>query len=114
MNHDWSVPLFETYWDEDDVSAVNKVIRRGNYWAVGPEIEQFELELSKFNQRRFAVVFNSGIVDFYVDGVHAVKLLIAWKVDAARKVVQCQDGKSYFFPAELGISEDPEIRLIFQ
>lgn len=60
MNHDWSVPLFETYWDEDDVSAVNKVIRRGSYWAAGPEIEEFELELSKFNQRRFAVVFNSG------------------------------------------------------
>ncbi len=47
-------------------------------------------------------------------GVHAVKLLIVWKVDAARKVVQCQDGKSYFVPAELGISVDPEIRLIFQ
>ena len=39
-------------------------------------------------------------------GVHAVKLLIVWKVDTARKVVQCQDGKSYFFPAELGISEE--------
>ena len=47
-------------------------------------------------------------------GVHDVKLLIVWKVDAARKVVQCQDGKSYFFPAEVGISEDSEIRLIFQ
>ena len=52
--------------------------------------------------------------DFYVDGVYAVKLLIIWKVDAARKVVQCQDGKSYFVPAELGVSVDPEIRLIFQ
>jgi len=37
--------------------------------------------------------------DFDADGVHAVKLLIIWKVDAARKVVQCQDGKSYFVPA---------------
>ena len=47
-------------------------------------------------------------------GVNAIMLLIVWKVDAARKAVQCQDGKSYFFPAELGISEDPEIKLIFQ
>ena len=47
-------------------------------------------------------------------GVHAVNLVIVWKVDAARKVVQCQDGKRYFVPAELGISEDLEIRLIFQ
>ncbi len=47
-------------------------------------------------------------------GVHTVKLLIVRKVDAARKAVQCQDGKSYVVPAELGILVDYKIRLIFQ
>ena len=42
------IPLFDIYWDEDDINSVSQVIKRGTYWADGPEIKQFETALSKF------------------------------------------------------------------
>jgi len=39
------IPLFKIYSDEEDVEAITKVIRRGTYWANGPEIEQFEKKI---------------------------------------------------------------------
>ncbi len=38
-------PLFDIYWNRSDVKAVSDVIKRGNYWAIGPEIEMFEKQL---------------------------------------------------------------------
>jgi len=35
-------PLFDIYWDEDDLEMVSNVIKRGSYWAIGPEIPEFE------------------------------------------------------------------------
>ncbi len=57
---DWKIPLFKTYWDESDVEAVSEVIRRGTFWAVGPEIVEFEKKLAGFLERKYAVTFNSG------------------------------------------------------
>jgi len=54
------VPLFKTYSDESDIEAVAAIIRRGSYWALGPEIEQFENELAKFLKVKHALLFNSG------------------------------------------------------
>ncbi len=54
------VPLFKTYWEEDDVEAVSAAIRRGMHWANGPEIERFESGLSAFVGTVHAVVFSSG------------------------------------------------------
>lgn len=56
----WKIPLFKTYWDEDDVEAVSKIIRRGTYWAVGPEIEEFEKKIAQYVGTKYAVTFNSG------------------------------------------------------
>ena len=56
----WKIPLFETYWDENDIESVNKVIRRGSYWACGPEIQEFENKLAYYTGRKYAVTFNSG------------------------------------------------------
>ncbi|MCK4995382.1 MAG: DegT/DnrJ/EryC1/StrS family aminotransferase [Thermoplasmatales archaeon] len=56
----WKVPLFKSYWDEDDIESVAKVIRRGNYWATGPEITELEDKIAKFVGTKYAVVFNSG------------------------------------------------------
>jgi hypothetical protein len=39
---DWKIPLFKTYSDESDISAVANVIRRGYSWANGPEVKNFE------------------------------------------------------------------------
>ena len=54
------IPLFKIYWDQDDINSVNKVIKRGTYWATGPEIELFEKKLTEYIGSKYAVVFNSG------------------------------------------------------
>jgi len=56
----WKIPLFESYWDENDVDSVAKVIRRGNYWTTGPEIEQLENNIATYIGKKYALSFNSG------------------------------------------------------
>ena len=56
----WKIPLFKTYWDNEDIEAVSKVIKRGTYWATGPEIEEFEKKIADFVGTRYALAFNSG------------------------------------------------------
>ncbi|KKL90899.1 hypothetical protein LCGC14_1900130, partial [marine sediment metagenome] len=53
-------PLFDIYWDETDVEKVVNVIRRGSFWATGPEIKEFEENLSEYFNVEYAVTFNSG------------------------------------------------------
>jgi dTDP-4-amino-4,6-dideoxygalactose transaminase len=54
------IPLFKIYWDEDDVRAVNEVIRSGMYWTTGPKSKEFEKMIAEYLGRKYAVVFNSG------------------------------------------------------
>jgi len=65
----WKIPLFKIYWEEDDIDAVSRVIKRGNYWATGPEIEQLEKSISNFFSKKYAISFNSG-----TSALHAVLL----------------------------------------
>ena len=37
---DWKIPLYRIYTDEEDEKIVNKIIKRGNTWALGEEIEK--------------------------------------------------------------------------
>ena len=67
----WKIPLFKTHWQQDNIDAITKVITRGSYWATGPEIEEFEQELAKFNNQKYAVTFNSG-----TSALHAMYLAI--------------------------------------
>ncbi len=41
-------PLFDIYWDENDIEKVSNVIRRGSYWAIGfpPSIVGFSIIVS--------------------------------------------------------------------
>src|SRR4030042_1014572 len=55
-----NIPLFKMCSDESDIEAVAKVIHRGTYWAIGPEIEEFEQRIAKFIGRKYALTFNSG------------------------------------------------------
>jgi perosamine synthetase len=48
------------YSDKKDVEAVGKVIKRGTYWAEGPEVEEFERNIARFIGTKYALVFNSG------------------------------------------------------
>ncbi len=57
---DFKIPLFKTYWDQNDIDAISKVIKRGTYWAAGPEIEEFEKKIANFIGRKYCVSFNSG------------------------------------------------------
>ena len=76
----WKIPLFKTHWQQDNIDAVNRVISRGSYWATGPEIEEFEQELAKFNNQKYALTFNSG-----TSALHAMYLA----VDVKGKEVIC-------------------------
>jgi len=56
----WKIPLYRIYTDEEDEKIVNKVIKRGNTWAIGHEIEEFENNLQEFVGTKHCVVVNSG------------------------------------------------------
>ena len=73
-------PWFDIYWDENDVEAVNEVIRRGSYWAAGPEIRQFEKKLEDFFEVEHVLTFNSG-----TSALHS--LLIAYEITSGEVIV---------------------------
>ena len=56
----WKIPLFKMYWDEEDLTSVTNVIKRGSYWATGPGIQEFEDGISEYVGTKHAVTFNSG------------------------------------------------------
>lgn len=65
----WKIPLFKTYWEKDDIDAITRVIKRGTYWATGPEIDEFEKRIAEFVGTNYCVSFNSG-----TSALHAVLL----------------------------------------
>ncbi|CUR50898.1 Pyridoxal phosphate-dependent aminotransferase, cell wall synthesis related [Nitrosotalea devaniterrae] len=56
----WKVPLFKIYSDRNDQDSISHVIKRGRDWAVGPEIKEFEDNITRFTGTKHCVVFNSG------------------------------------------------------
>lgn len=57
--------LFTSYADEADLEAVSEVIRRGTWWAKGPEIDAFEGMIAECADREYGVAFNSGTSALY-------------------------------------------------
>ncbi|MBN2240378.1 MAG: DegT/DnrJ/EryC1/StrS family aminotransferase [Dehalococcoidales bacterium] len=57
---DWNIPLFKIYWDEADTEIVSKTIRRGMFWAIGPNIEKLESGLADYLGVKYVVAVNSG------------------------------------------------------
>ena len=57
---EWKIPLYRIYTDEEDEKIVSKVIKRGNTWAIGREIEEFENNLQEFVGTKHCVAVNSG------------------------------------------------------
>jgi len=76
----WKIPLFKMYWDKSNIDAVAKVIKRGSYWAVGPEIDQLEENLAKYIGIKYAVGFNSG-----TSAIHAG--LLAHRINSGEVIV---------------------------
>jgi len=57
---DWKLPLYKIYTDDEDVNLITKIIRRGNQWSIGPEIEEFENSIKSYVGIDYCAVFNSG------------------------------------------------------
>ena len=76
----WRVPLFKIYWDKEDIRSVERVIKRGAYWATGPEIQEFENKISEYIGSKYAVTFNSG-----TSALHA--LLLAYGIKNGDEVI---------------------------
>lgn len=74
------IPLFKIFWYDDDVEAVNNVLKRGTYWATGPEIREFEERVAAYVGREHAVAFNSG-----TSALHA--LLLAYGIGEGDEVI---------------------------
>ena len=77
---DWKIPLFKIYWDKEDIKAVEKIIRRGTFWATGPEINKFEEKIAEFSERKYCVSFNSG-----TSALHSI--LLAHNVTSGEVIV---------------------------
>jgi perosamine synthetase len=54
------IPLFKIHWSEEDIIRVEKVIRSGKYWCIGPEIEELEENIANYLGLKHCVLFNSG------------------------------------------------------
>jgi len=74
------IPLFKIYWDDEDIEAVTNVIRRGSYWATGPEIKKFEEMVAEYVGRKYAVAFNSG-----TSALHSI--LLAYGIGEGDEVI---------------------------
>jgi perosamine synthetase len=77
---DWKIPLFKIYWDEEDVGMVKEVIQRGMHWAIGPNVEKFEVMLADYVGTRYALAFNSG-----TSALHAI--LLAYGIGQGDEVI---------------------------
>jgi len=80
IENNMKIPLYKIYWDERDVEAVVKVIRRGSYWAIGPEIKEWEQMTARYIGTKFAVAFNSG-----TSALHA--MLLAHKISSGDEII---------------------------
>ena len=77
---DWILPLYKIYSDDEDVNLVTKIIRRGTYWAIGPEIEEFENGLKNYLGVDYCVAMNSG-----TSALHAT--LLSYNIKANDEVI---------------------------
>ena len=57
----WKIPLYKIYTDDKDLNLITKIVRRGNRWAIGPEIEEFENAIKNYVGMNYCIALNSGI-----------------------------------------------------
>jgi len=60
IESEWKIPLYKIYSDDDDINSITKIIKRGNRWAIGPEIEELEEKIREYVGCDYCVTFNSG------------------------------------------------------
>jgi perosamine synthetase len=57
---EWKIPLYKIYTDDEDINLITKIIKRGNNWALGPEIEEFENAIKNYVGIDYCLTLNSG------------------------------------------------------
>ncbi len=60
MNQSWKLPLYKIYSDDEDIALITKIVKRGNNWALGPEIEEFETLIKNYVGVDYCLTLNSG------------------------------------------------------
>ncbi|AKB84295.1 DegT/DnrJ/EryC1/StrS aminotransferase family protein [Methanococcoides methylutens] len=76
----WKIPLFKIHSDKNDLDYVSRVIKRGSFWAIGPEVKDFEENIAEYIGTKYAVVFNSG-----TSALHA--LMIAYGISETDELI---------------------------
>jgi len=76
----WRLPLYKIYTDDEDVNLITKIIRRGERWAIGPEIEEFENHIKNYVGVDYCLTLNSG-----TSALHA--LLLAYGIGKNDEVI---------------------------
>jgi len=77
---DWKIPLYKIYWDEEDVNGIVETIKRGMFWAIGPNIEEFEGLVAEHVGAKYALAFNSG-----TSALHAI--LLAYDISEGDEII---------------------------
>lgn len=60
LTDSWKIPLYKIYTDDEDLNLITKIVKRGTYWAIGPEIEEFETMIKNYVGCDYCVTLNSG------------------------------------------------------
>lgn len=77
---EWKIPLYKIYTDDEDISLITKIVKRGTYWAIGPEIEEFEKSIKDYVGIDYCVSLNSG-----TSALHAT--LLAYGIEKGNEVL---------------------------
>lgn len=56
----WKIPLYKIFTDDEDIKLITNIVKRGNNWALGPEIEEFENKLKEYVGVDYCLTLNSG------------------------------------------------------
>ena len=80
MSEEWKIPLYKIYTDDEDLNLITKIVKRGTYWSMGPEIEELENSLKEYVGANYCLTFNSG-----TSALHA--LLLAYKIMEGDEVI---------------------------
>jgi len=74
------IPLFKIFWDENDIQAIESVVRSGKYWATGPQINKFENKIKDYHDTKHCITFNSG-------GSALFALMLAYKFKPGSEIL---------------------------
>jgi len=77
---DWKIPLYKIYSDDEDLNLITKIIKRGNRWTLGPEIEELENAIKNYVGVDYCISLNSG-----TSALHAT--LLAYDIGKNSEVI---------------------------